>query len=50
MSQENEWAFKDLKKIDSISVSENVSMKMAMKSMGAEVKGLVGGRNYSLQR
>jgi hypothetical protein len=50
MSQEDKWAFKALKQIDSISVEENVSMQMAKKSVAAEVKGLVGGRNCSLQR
>jgi hypothetical protein len=41
--------FKALKQIDSISVEDNVSMKIAKKFVAAEVKELVDGRNYSLQ-
>ena len=50
MSQEDKWAFKAMKQIDSISVEENVSMQMAMNYVAEEVNELVGGRNCSLQR
>jgi hypothetical protein len=41
--------FKDMKKIDLISVEENVSMQMDKKYPAIEVKEMVDGRNCSLQ-
>jgi hypothetical protein len=49
MSQEDKWAFKDPKQIDSISVEETNSMQMAKNFVAIEVKGLVSGRNHNWQ-